>query len=196
MFKHFLFETSGAGPIVLAMLLTQVTLGAWVLAQRIQMALRTRSVQPEAALRLEILTRSSVWAQRIRPLVSLLTLLGPAVGMGLSTALGAVGMSRLGAVLGDSGGARESLMADMAASFTDVAQAYLVMVGGTIVLVVGPVIMFIARPIETAADEVAGGEPEDRLLDELVRIRMALEDSSGRSTRSTMGAEDRMREAS
>lgn len=188
---HFLLETGLAGPTVALLVSAQLAAGAWVFWQRIQVARESRRGLPAELLRAFALQRAGIWHGSVRPLVSLLTLLGPAVGMAMSTALGAIGMSRLGQVIDAGGGEQAALLSEMAAAFVDVSNAYFVMVGGTLCLILGPVIMYVARPFEAAAQEVEGGDPEEQVLAELRGIRAALERRTWQAPRGAEARDDR-----
>jgi hypothetical protein len=89
-FLQYSAETYGGAPLILLINLIQASLLAWVLAQAWRAA-QERALPPEVR-RLRGAQRAELWQKQVRPLALGMMLLGPGLGLGMSTLLGALGM--------------------------------------------------------------------------------------------------------
>src|SRR5262249_42396667 len=131
----------------LAITLIQFALLGWVVIE----AVRARSERNDASLgaderRVRAARRAEIWQKHVRPVAVTMMLLGPGLGLGMSTLVGALGMGALGDVMGTSAGA-EKLAATMAPPYRDLSYACFLLVGGTCPVPLGPGILLCApRP--------------------------------------------------
>lgn len=180
-FWHYSIDTYGGAPVLLCITLTQVALFAWVLTEGV----RARAEREDPRLsgderRVRAAHRAEVWQKRVRPLTLTMMLLGPGLGLGMSTLLGALGMGALGEVMGSSAGA-EALAATMAHAYREISYAYFLMVGGTFPMLLGPVIVLAARRLDEEGHDARGGEPEDVMLHTLKGLLAVAEAQAQRS---------------
>ena len=180
-FWHYSIDTYGGAPVLLAITLVQVALFAWVLAE----GFRARAERTDVSLssdvrRIRAAHRAELWQKSVRPLALTLMLLGPGLGLGMSTLLGALGMGALGDVMGSSAGA-DALAATMAHAYREISYAYFLMVGGTFPMLLGPVIVMAARRLDDDGDDAKGGQPEDVLLHTLKSLLAVAESQAGRA---------------
>jgi hypothetical protein len=130
-FLHYSIDTYGGAPVLLVITLLQLALLGWVVVE-VARALRERSdpsLSPDAR-RIRAVHRAELWQKSVRPLALTLMLLGPGIGLGMSTLLGALGMGSLGDVMGTSAGA-DQLAATMASAYREISYAYFLMMCGT-----------------------------------------------------------------
>ena len=114
-----------------------------------------------------------------------LMLLGPGLGLGLSTLLGALGMGSLSDAMAAQVSA-DSLASTMARAYRDISYAYFLMVAGTFPMLLGPVAVLAARGLEENAEEARGGEPEEVLLHTMKSLLAVAE---AQKTRAQLDAE-------
>jgi hypothetical protein len=163
-FWRYSVDTYGGAPALLFITLVQAALLAWVLIEgaRARFDSSDASLSPDER-RVRAARRADLWQKHVRPLALTLMLLGPGLGLGMSTLLGALGMGALGDVMGTQAGA-EMLAETMAHAYREISYAYFLMVGGTFPMLLGPVIVLGARRIDQEGAHARGGEPEDVLL--------------------------------
>ncbi len=106
-------------------------------------------------------------------------LLGPGLGLGMSTLLGALGMGALGDAMGTQTSA-ELLAATMAHAYREISYAYFLMVGGTFPMLLGPIIVLAGRRLDEDGDHARGGEPDEVLLHTLKQLLSVTETHSSR----------------
>src|SRR5256885_1261402 len=150
-FGRYSVDTYGGAPLLLAITLVQLTLLGWTFAQ----AWKARGDRIAPALspdvrRIRAARRAEIWEKHVRPLALTMMLLGPGLGLGMSTLLGALGMGALGDAMGTQAGA-ETLAATMASAYREISYAYFLMVGGTFPMLLGPVIVLAARRLDQDA---------------------------------------------
>jgi hypothetical protein len=177
---HFLFHTFGAGPVVIGLVLLQSANLGWVVWSRVEAVRDGQREMPDAMRKARTLQRDSLWRNTSRPMVSFVAMMGPALGMALSTVIGSLGMSRLGQALAKPTTEQSQMLADVSSAFQETAASYMIMGGSTMTIVLGALALFLARPIEVAAADLRGGDEEDLVLTELRAIRGALERPSTR----------------
>jgi hypothetical protein len=180
-FWHYSLDTYGGAPVLLLITLVQLALLGWVALEGLR-ARRERSdptLSPDAR-RLHAAHRAELWQKRVRPLALTLMLLGPGLGLGMSTLLGALGMGALGDVMGSQAGA-DALATTMAQAYREISYAYFLMVGGTFPMLLGPVIVLAARRLDEDGDHARGGEPEEVLLHTLKSLLAVAEQQAARS---------------
>jgi hypothetical protein len=102
-------------------------------------------------------------------------LLGPGLGLGMSTLLGALGMGALGDAMGTQAAA-DALASTMAQAYREISYAYFLMVGGTFPMLLGPVIVLAARRLDEDGHDARGGEPDEILLHTL-KSRLAVSEA-------------------
>jgi hypothetical protein len=105
-FFRYSIDTYGGAPILLVIMLIQIALLGWVLVE----GLRARAERGSSRLstdvrRIRAAHRAEIWQKQVRPLALTMMLLGPGIGLGMSTLLGALGMGALGDVMGTQAGA-------------------------------------------------------------------------------------------
>jgi len=180
-FWRYSMETYGGAPLLLLITLIQLALLAWV----IQESLRARAERnapglPADARKIRAAHRAELWQKHVRPMALTLMLLGPGLGLGMSTLLGALGMGALGDAMGVQTSA-DVLAGTMAHAYREISYAYFLMVGGTFPMLLGPVIVMAARRIDHEGAEARGGEPEDVLLHTLKSLLAVAEGQAARA---------------
>src|SRR5207253_5680186 len=139
--------------------LVQLALLGWVIAEGLRArAERNAPGLDAAARRIRAARRAEIWQKQVRPLVLTVMLLGPGLGLGMSTLLGALGMGALGDAMGTQAGA-DALAATMAHAYREISYAYFLMVGGTFPMLLGPVIVLAARRLDEDGHDARRGEP-------------------------------------
>jgi len=176
-FWHYSIDTYGGAPMLLLINLIQVAVLGWVISQ----AWRARvEIVPPDARRVRSARRAEIWQKQVRPIALTMMLLGPGLGLGMSTLLGALGMGALGDAMGTQVGA-ETLAATMARAYREISYAYFLMVGGTFPMLLGPVIVLFARRLDEDASDARGGEPEEVLLHTLKSLLAVTEAQARRA---------------
>ena len=170
-------DTYGGAPALLGITLVQLSLLAWVVIEGVR-ARADRTLPPDER-RIRAAHRADIWQKHVRPLALTMMLLGPGLGLGMSTLLGALGMGSLGDVMGTSAGA-DQLAATMAHAYREISYAYFLMVGGTFPMLLGPVIVMAARRLDAEGADARGGEPEDVLLHTLKSLLAVSEAQAAR----------------
>jgi hypothetical protein len=158
-FWQYSIDTYGGAPVLLLVNLIQIALLAWVVAQ----GLRFERHDTPDARRIRAARRAEIWQKQVRPLALTMMLLGPGLGLGMSTLLGALGMGALGDAMGVQTSA-DVLASTMAHAYREISYAYFLMVGGTFPMLLGPVIVLAARRIDEEGIDARGGEPDEVLL--------------------------------
>src|SRR3954469_6623148 len=175
-FWHYSIDTYGGAPMLLLINLIQVAVLGWVISQ----AWRARvEIVPPDARRIRAARRAEIWQKQVRPIALTMMLLGPGLGLGMSTLLGALGMGALGDAMGTGVGA-ESLAATMAHAYREISYAYFLMVGGTFPMLLGPLIVLAARRLDFDAMDARGGDPDEVLLLTLKSLLAVTETQSQR----------------
>jgi len=180
-FWRYSVDTYGGAPLLLILTLIQLTLLAWVLSE----AMRARAERNAPGLsadarRIRAAHRAEVWQKHVRPMALTMMLLGPGLGLGMSTLLGALGMGALGDAMGAQAGA-EMLAATMARAYREISYAYFLMVGGTFPMLLGPVIVLVARRLDEEGSDAKGGDPEEVLLHTLKSLLAVTEAQARRA---------------
>jgi hypothetical protein len=180
-FWRYSIDTYGGAPVLLAIVLVQLALFGWVVAEgfRARADAQDPSLSPDAR-RVRAAHRADLWQKHVRPLALTMMLLGPGLGLGMSTLLGALGMGALGDVMGTGAGA-EALASTMAHAYREISYAYFLMVGGTFPMLLGPVIVLAARRLDEDGHDARGGEPEDVLLHTLKSLLSVAEAQASRA---------------
>jgi hypothetical protein len=178
-FFHYSLDTYGGAPILLAMTLVQVTLLGWVFVEGARSAREMRRL-PADEWRVRAAARAEIWEKRVRPLSLTLMLLGPGLGLGMSTLLGALGMGSLSEVMGQPASA-DLLAATLAHAYRDISFAYFLMVGGTFPMLLGPVIVMAARRLDEEGEDARGGDPSEVLLHTLKGLLAVAEAQASRA---------------
>jgi hypothetical protein len=75
----------------------------------------------------------------------------------------------------------ETLAATMARAYREISYAYFLMVGGTFPMLLGPVIVLVARRLDEEGIEAKGGDPEEVLLHTLKSLLAVTEAQARRS---------------
>ena len=158
-FWHYTVATYGGAPAILAINLVQLALLGWVVAEGLRAGAerRTPGHDPDAR-RMRAAHRAEIWLTMM--------LLGPGLGLGMSTLLGALGMGALGDAMAAQASA-DSLAATMAHAYREISYAYFLMVGGTFPMLLGPLIVLAARKLDEDGADARGGEPDEVLLSTL-----------------------------
>lgn len=177
-FWRYSLDTYFGAPALLGITLVQISLLAWVVIEGFR-AKREKAL-PEHERRVRAAHRADVWQKHVRPLALTMMLLGPGLGLGMSTLLGALGMGMLGDVMGTSAGA-DMLATTMARAYREISYAYFLMVGGTFPMLLGPVIVLCARRLDDEGNHARGGEPEEVLLHTLKSLLAVSEAQAGRA---------------
>ena len=193
-FWMYTVDTFGGLPALLVLNLVQLSLLAWVIAEgsRAGRDRRSRTMDP-AAVRIRAARRSEIWQRHVRPLCMALMLLGPGLGLGLSTLLGALGMGALGDAVG-SQASPELLQSTMARAYREISFAYFLMVGGTLPMLVGPLVVLAARKLEQGGTEARGGEPDDLMLRSLYRLVAVAEAGASKAERDSAATQALLRD--
>jgi uncharacterized membrane protein len=177
-FWQYSIDTYGGAPILLLVNLIQIALLLWVVSQ----ALRAQSERHESpdARRIRSARRAEIWQKQVRPLTLTMMLLGPGLGLGMSTLLGALGMGALGNAMGVQTSA-DVLATTMAHAYREISYAYFLMVGGTFPMLLGPVIVLFARRLDEDGTDARGGEPDEVLLHTLRSLLAVTEAQAARA---------------
>src|SRR5712692_8357858 len=175
-FWQYSIDTYGGAPLLLLVNLIQMALLAWVVAQ----GLRFERHDTPDARRIRAARRAEIWQKQVRPLALTMMLLGPGLGLGMSTLLGALGMGALGEAMGVQVAA-DQLAATMASAYREISYAYFLMVGGTFPMLLGPVIVLCARRLDEEGDDARGGDPEEVLLHTLKSLLAVAESQASRA---------------
>ena len=126
-FWNYSLDTYGGAPVLLVINLIQIALLAWVIVAGIR-ANRFRGSQASFdERRIAAASLAEIWQRRVRPLAMTLMLIGPGLGLGMSTLLGALGMGALGDAMGTQTSA-DALAAILAHSYREISYAYFLMV--------------------------------------------------------------------
>ena len=176
-FWHYSIDTYGGAPMLLLINLIQVAVLGWVISQAWRA--RVEFVSPDAR-RIRAARRAEIWQKQVRPIALTMMLLGPGLGLGMSTLLGALGMGALGDAMGTGVGA-EALAATMARAYREISYAYFLMVGGTFPMLLGPVIVLVARRLDEDGVDARGGDPEEVLLHTLKSLLAVTESQARRA---------------
>src|SRR4051812_15306488 len=176
-FWHYSIDTYGGAPMLLLINLIQVAVLGWVISQAWRA--RTEVVSPDAR-RIRSARRAEIWQKQVRPLALTMMLLGPGLGLGMSTLLGALGMGALGDAMGIQTSA-DVLASTMAHAYREISYAYFLMVGGTFPMLLGPVIVLAARRIDEEGIDARGGEPDEVLLHTLRSLLAVTEAQAARA---------------
>src|SRR2546423_3679136 len=147
-FGRYSVETYGGAPLLLAITLVQAALLGWTFAQ----AWKARGDRIAPGLspdvrRIRAARRAEIWEKHVRPIALTLMLLGPGLGLGMSTLLGALGMGALSDAMGAQTSA-DALAGIMAKAYREISYAYFLMVGGTFPMLLGPVAVLVARKLD------------------------------------------------
>jgi hypothetical protein len=161
-FLSYSQQTYGGAPLLLIVMLVQLALLGWVVSARLRGRIDRNSGSAEER-RLKSAARAEIWNKRVRPMALTMMLLGPGIGLGMSTLLGALGMGSLSDAMASPTGA-EHLAQTMAIAYRDISYAYFLMVGGTFPMLLGPVIVLAAHGLEEEGMEARGGDPDEVLL--------------------------------
>jgi hypothetical protein len=180
-FWHYSIDTYGGAPVLLLITTVQLALLGWVAAE----AIRARRERNDPGLsaearRVRAAHRAELWQKRVRPLALTMMLLGPGIGLGMSTLLGALGMGALGDVMGSQASA-DALASTMAHAYREISYAYFLMVGGTFPMLLGPVVVLVARRLDEEGDEARGGEPDELVLHTLKSLLAVAEQQAARA---------------
>jgi hypothetical protein len=177
-FWQYSIETYGGAPLLLFINLIQIALLLWVVSEGFR-AQSERAISPDAR-RIRAARRAEIWQKQVRPLALTMMLLGPGLGLGMSTLLGALGMGALGEAMGIQVAA-DTLAATMAHAYREISYAYFLMVGGTFPMLLGPVIVLAARRLDEDGNDARGGEPEEVLLHTLRSLLAVTEAQAARA---------------
>lgn len=161
----------GGGSILFVTSVLQLQNLFWVLYQRVGAILDARRLAPlhRASRTVE---RSVAWRSEVEPYLGRLMSVGPVVGIFVSTLLSARGLGSLGQAMAlqEPG----QLSSVMASAYSDISQTYYFIAAGLLPLLLGALAGLAARPIESAGDQVRGGEEPDLQLDALTEIAALL----------------------
>jgi hypothetical protein len=180
-FWRYSVDTYGGAPLLLIVTLIQLTLLAWVLSEAVRARAERNAPGLSAdARRTRAAHRAEVWQKNVRPMALTMMLLGPGLGLGMSTLLGALGMGALGDAMGTQAAA-DALASTMAQAYREISYAYFLMVGGTFPMLLGPVIVLAARRLDEDGHDARGGEPDEILLHTLKSLLAVSEGQSSRA---------------
>jgi hypothetical protein len=180
-FWRYSLETYGGAPLLLIVTLVQLTLLAWVIEEGVRARAERNAPGLSAdARRTRAAHRADVWQKHVRPMALTMMLLGPGLGLGMSTLLGALGMGALGDAMGTQAAA-DTLASTMAQAYREISYAYFLMVGGTFPMLLGPVIVLAARRLDEDGHDARGGEPDEILLHTLKSLLAVSETQSSRA---------------
>ncbi len=180
-FWHYSVETYGGAPVLLVINLIQLAVLGWVISQTLRaQAERAAPGLSADARRIRAAQRAEIWHKQVRPLALTMMLLGPGLGLGMSTLVGALGMGSLGDAMGAQAGA-EVLAQTMARAYREISYAYFLMVGGTFPMLLGPVIVLAARRLDEDGSDARGGDPEEVLLHTLKSLLSVTEAQARRA---------------
>jgi hypothetical protein len=177
-FWSYSIDTYGGAPLLLVINLIQLALLAWVVAA----GFRARAMNGLStdARRIAAAHRAEIWQKQVRPLALTFMLLGPGLGLGMSTLLGALGMGQLGDAMGTQTSA-DTLAALMAHAYREISYAYFLMVGGTFPMLLGPLIVLAARKLDEDGQDARGGEPDELLLHTMKSLLAVAEAQASRA---------------
>src|SRR5438067_4734799 len=131
-FWQYSVDTYGGAPLLLLINLVQVAILGWVVSQALRaQADRVAAGMSKDARRIRAARRAEIWQKQVRPVAMTMMLLGPGLGLGMSTLVGALGMGALGDAMGIQAGA-DVLAQTMARAYREISYAYFLMVGGKI----------------------------------------------------------------
>jgi hypothetical protein len=167
-------DTFGGIPAVLVVNLLQLTTCGWVVRELVRAKWEQQRYRDDAVLKIRSAHRAEIWRTRVRPVVITLMLLGPGLGLAMSTLVGALGMGALGDAMASQVD-QQTLLAQIGGAYKEISHAYLLMVGGTAPMLLGPILILIARRFERDASVALGGDPQDRMLCAVERIVELLE---------------------
>jgi hypothetical protein len=180
-FWHYSLETYGGAPLLLVINLLQLAVLGWVISQTLRAKAEGAAPGLSAdARRIRAAQRAEIWHKQVRPLALTMMLLGPGLGLGMSTLVGALGMGSLGDAMGVQVGA-EVLAQTMARAYREISYAYFLMVGGTFPMLLGPVIVLAARRLDEDGSDARGGDPEEVLLHTLKSLLSVTEAQARRA---------------
>src|SRR5918912_3728222 len=180
-FWQYSVETYGGAPLLLLINLIQIAILGWVVSQALRaQADRVSPAVSVDARRIRAAHRAEIWQKQVRPVAMTMMLLGPGLGLGMSTLVGALGMGALGDAMGIQAGA-DVLAQTMARAYREISYAYFLMVGGTFPMLLGPVIVLLARRIDEDGTDARGGEPEEVLLHTLRSLLAVTEAQAARA---------------
>jgi hypothetical protein len=180
-FWRYSIETYGGAPLLLLINLVQIAILGWVVSQalRAQAERMAPGISSETR-RIRAARRAEIWQKQVRPVAMTMMLLGPGLGLGMSTLVGALGMGALGDAMGTQVGA-EVLAQTMARAYREISYAYFLMVGGTFPMLLGPVIVLAARRLDEEGSDARGGDPEEVLLHTLKSLLAVTEAQARRA---------------
>jgi hypothetical protein len=179
-FVQYSIDTYGGAPLVLLVNLIQLALLGWVCAEAWRAGgERTAPGISADGRRIRAARRAEIWQKQVRPLALTMMLLGPGLGLGMSTLLGALGMGALGDAMGTQTSA-DVLATTMAHAYREISYAYFLMVGGTFPMLLGPIIVLAGRRLDEDGDSARGGEPDEVLLHTLKKLLSVTEAHSAR----------------
>ena len=179
-FWHYSVDTYGGAPMLLLINLVQVAVLGWVVSEAIRARRELAPGMSPDARRIRAARRAEIWQKQVRPIALTMMLLGPGLGLGMSTLLGALGMGALGDAMGTQTSA-DSLAATMARAYREISYAYFLMVGGTFPMLLGPVIVLAARRLDEGGSDARGGDPEEVLLHTLKSLLAVTEAQARRA---------------
>jgi len=180
-FWRYSLDTYGGAPLLLTVTLIQLALLAWVIEEGVRARAERNAPGLSAdARRTRAAHRAEVWQKHVRPMALTMMLLGPGLGLGMSTLLGALGMGALGDAMGTQAAA-DALASTMAQAYREISYAYFLMVGGTFPMLLGPVIVLAARRLDEDGHDARGGEPDEVLLHTLKSLLAVSEAQSSRA---------------
>ena len=181
LFWRYSIDTYGGAPVLLLMNLMQLSLLGWVLLEVVRSRVEAATGSLEAAEhRVRAARRAELWQKQVRPISLTLMLLGPGLGLGMSTLLGALGMGALSDAMASQVSA-DTLAATMAHAYREISYAYFLMVGGTLPMLLGPVAVLLAKQLDEQGADAAGGEPEEVMLHTLKGLLAVAEAQAKRS---------------
>jgi hypothetical protein len=180
-FWHYSLDTYGGAPALLAVNLIQLALMGWVIAQGLRaQADRLGPGLSAEARRVRAAHRAEIWQKHVRPMALTMMLLGPGLGLGMSTLLGALGMGALGDAMATQA-SPDALANTMAHAYREISYAYFLMVGGTFPMLLGPVMVLLARRLDEDAADARGGDPDEVLLHTLKSLLSVAEAQASRA---------------
>jgi hypothetical protein len=180
-FWQYSLDTYGGAPLLLLINLIQIAILAWVVAEALRaQADRVAPGVSRDARRIRAARRAEIWQKQVRPVAMTMMLLGPGLGLGMSTLVGALGMGALGDAMGIQAGA-DVLAQTMARAYREISYAYFLMVGGTFPMLLGPVIVLFARRLDEEGSDARGGDPDEVLLHTLKSLLAVTEAQARRA---------------
>jgi hypothetical protein len=179
-FWQYSIDTYGGAPMLLLINLIQIAVLGWVISQALRAQMDVSPGISSDTRRIRAARRAEIWQKQVRPIALTMMLLGPGLGLGMSTLLGALGMGALGDAMGTQAGA-EALAATMARAYREISYAYFLMVGGTFPMLLGPVIVLVARRLDEGGTDARGGDPDEVLLHTLKALLAVTEAQARRA---------------